>query len=40
MDQLELLNYPSEEAVRDAVAGRGQFNVIHPRSGVKIDFIL
>jgi len=32
--------YLSEEAVRDAVARRGQFNVIHPPSGVKIDFIL
>jgi predicted nucleotidyltransferase len=32
--------YLSEEAARDAVAGGGQFNVIHPLSGVKIDFIL
>jgi hypothetical protein len=29
--------YVSEEAARDAVARRGQFNVIHGASGVKID---
>lgn len=32
--------YVSEVAARDAVARGGQFNVIHPASGNKIDFIL
>lgn len=32
--------YLSEVAVRDAVRDRFQFNVIHPASGNKIDFIL
>ncbi len=32
--------YVSEDAVRDAVRTRFQFNVIHPASGNKIDFIL
>ena len=32
--------YLSEPAVREAVRRRGQFNVIHPSSGNKIDFIL
>ena len=32
--------YLSEAAVRDAVRTRFQFNVIHPGSGNKIDFIL
>src|SRR4051794_6000905 len=32
--------YLSESAVRDAVRDRFQFNVIHPASGNKIDFIL
>jgi hypothetical protein len=30
--------YVSESAARDAVARGGQFNVIHPASGNKIDF--
>jgi hypothetical protein len=32
--------YLSEEAVRRALRTRGQFNVIHPRSGLKVDFIV
>ena len=32
--------YCSEHAVRDAVRSRFQFNVLHPTSGNKIDFIL
>lgn len=32
--------YLSEESARRAVARRGQFNVIHPRSGWKVDFIV
>jgi hypothetical protein len=32
--------YFSEAAVRDAVRGRFQFNMLHPASGNKIDFIL
>ena len=32
--------YLSENAVRDAVRDRFQFNVVHPASGNKIDFIL
>ena len=32
--------YVSEQAVREAVQGRFQFNVLHPSSGNKIDFIL
>lgn len=32
--------YLSEESVRRAVARGGQFNLIHPRSGLKIDFIV
>ena len=32
--------YLSEPAVRDAVRSRFQFNLIHPASGNKIDFIL
>jgi hypothetical protein len=32
--------YVSEPAVRDAVRTRFQFNVLHPASGNKIDFIL
>lgn len=31
--------YVSERAAREAVAGGGQFNVIHPASGNKIDLI-
>jgi hypothetical protein len=32
--------YVSEAAAQDAVARRGQFNVIHPASGNKIDFMI
>ncbi|HEX5720255.1 MAG TPA: hypothetical protein VF179_29135 [Thermoanaerobaculia bacterium] len=32
--------YLSEESARRAVSRRGQFNVIHPRSGLKIDFMV
>ena len=32
--------YLSEEAVRGAIRDRGQFNIIHPASGLKIDVIL
>jgi hypothetical protein len=32
--------YVSEEMVRRAVAGKGQFNVIHPASGLKIDVMV
>ncbi len=32
--------YLSEEAVHRAVARHGQFNLIHPRSGLKVDFIV
>ena len=32
--------YVSEKAAQEAVATRGQFNVIHPASGNKIDFII
>ena len=32
--------YVSLEAVKDAIARGGQFNVIHPDSGNKIDFII
>jgi hypothetical protein len=32
--------YLSEAAVRDAVRSRAPFNVLHPTSGNKIDFIL
>lgn len=32
--------YVSEEAVRGAIRDRGQFNLIHPASGLKIDVIL
>ena len=32
--------YVSEEAVRDAVARRSQFKIIHPRSGLKIDLMI
>ena len=30
----------SEDVVRDAIRQKGQFNVIHPSSGLKIDVIL
>jgi hypothetical protein len=32
--------YVSEEAAREAVERRGQFNVIHPESGLKIDIVI
>jgi hypothetical protein len=32
--------YVSSEAARRAVARRGQFNVIHPASGLKLDLIV
>lgn len=32
--------YLSEEAVRLAVARRGQFNLIHPSSGLKVDIMI
>lgn len=32
--------YVSEEAVRRAVARKGQFNVIHPASGLKVDVMV
>lgn len=32
--------YLSEDAVRDALARRSQFNIIHPRSGLKIDVMI
>jgi hypothetical protein len=32
--------YVSEQAAREAVARGGQFNVIHPTSGNKIDFMI
>jgi len=32
--------YVSEETARDAVAQRGQFNIIHGASGVKIDVFI
>lgn len=32
--------YLSEEAVRQAVAQCGQFNIIHPASGLKVDVII
>jgi hypothetical protein len=31
---------PPVEAVRDAIARRGQFNVIHMGSGAKVDFVV
>lgn len=32
--------YGSEKAAQEAIAANGQFNVIHPASGNKIDFII
>ena len=32
--------YVSEDAVREAIQVRGQFNIIHPGSGLKIDVLL
>jgi len=32
--------YVSAETVADAVAGHGQFNILHPTSGLKIDVMI
>ena len=32
--------YLSRDAMLDAVRNRGQFNVIHPSSGLKVDFMI
>lgn len=32
--------YVSEEAAREAVETRGQFNIIHPASGLKVDIFV
>ena len=32
--------YISEEMVREAIHRQGQFNIIHPGSGIKVDVIL
>lgn len=32
--------YVSEEAARHAIRSGGQFNVIHPESGLKVDFMI
>lgn len=32
--------YLSETAIRDAIIRRGQFNIIHPSSGMKVDVIV
>lgn len=32
--------YLSEEAAREAITHRGQFNIIHPASGLKVDVLL
>jgi len=32
--------YVDEHAVRDAIRHRSQFNIIHPRSGLKIDVMI
>lgn len=32
--------YIDEEMIREAIARRGQFNIIHPASGLKVDVIL
>jgi len=32
--------YLSEDAIRQAVLSRGQFNVIHPTSGLKVDVMI
>ena len=40
----ELFPYPdfyvSQQAVREAIFRRSQFNVIHPASGMKVDFMI
>ena len=32
--------YVSEEAMTDAIRHQGQFNIIHPSSGLKVDVII
>lgn len=32
--------YVDESTIRKAIAGRGQFNIIHPASGLKIDVMI
>lgn len=32
--------YVSDEAIRDALVRKGQFNIIHPASGLKIDVMI
>ncbi len=32
--------YLSDEAIRDALVRKGQFNIIHPASGLKIDVMI
>jgi hypothetical protein len=32
--------YVSEESARQAVARRGQFNIVHPASGLKLDLMI
>jgi len=32
--------YISEETVREAIHRQGQFNIIHPESGIKVDVII
>jgi hypothetical protein len=32
--------YASEEAIKDAIRHQGQFNIIHPSSGLKVDVII
>lgn len=32
--------YLDEQSVRDAVVSHGQFNLIHPTSGLKVDFVV
>ena len=32
--------YLSEEAIREAVHAQGQFNIIHPASGLKVDVMI
>ena len=30
--------YVSEEAIKDAIKNKGEFNFIHPQTGLKVDF--
>lgn len=32
--------YVSEEAIKDAIRHQGQFNIIHPSSGLRVDVII